>query len=393
MKRFQTILFYFTLLNLTCTASRQNPVPITPYTPIKVKPSPKPVVITDTVIYMTSQGVNVKSFGAIGDGIHDDQPAIKAAIEHSIIIGSYSIFLPFGVYAIFSPILLSNGISMYGESMGYETKGKRIGSYIYPGTTMFSAILFDTSVYKAGGEIASRSTFRDFGIFAENSQYGIYCDALTYSTFDRLFIRGATKTGIHIEYGWCNSFVNCESDFNKENGIELFHSINATGVVRCYLEGNGAFGLVVGGMAALSVENCTIESNSAGGAYFIGGYANVKLDNNYFEDNGFNGWAFTTPYITVKADVLINGSKDNTGRTLDSSFAIKGMSFTNNYHNGNNYMYFINSANGVALDNNINLSKSVPLVGLMNTQDCGKVYDLKVGYSNTDIPIKILQDY
>lgn len=54
--------------------------------------------------------VNVKDYGAVGDGIHDDTKAIQAAIKAIAITGGV-VFLPAGIYLIKDTITLGNGSS------------------------------------------------------------------------------------------------------------------------------------------------------------------------------------------------------------------------------------------------------------------------------------------
>ncbi|OMC94376.1 NosD domain-containing protein [Paenibacillus odorifer] len=52
--------------------------------------------------------LNVKMFGAIGNGIHDDTPAIQSCINYAATIGAYVLFPP-GIYKI-STIYIKNGV-------------------------------------------------------------------------------------------------------------------------------------------------------------------------------------------------------------------------------------------------------------------------------------------
>lgn len=44
--------------------------------------------------------VNVKDYGAVGDGVTDDTDAIRAAIEAVLEAGGGTIFLPEGIYLV-----------------------------------------------------------------------------------------------------------------------------------------------------------------------------------------------------------------------------------------------------------------------------------------------------
>jgi len=79
--------------------------------------------------------VNVKDFGAVGDGVADDTAAIQAAISGASPWGT--IFIPEGVYRVTSTITLpaSSGLN------GLQIKGIGNGTVIKPASTV--AIVFD----------------------------------------------------------------------------------------------------------------------------------------------------------------------------------------------------------------------------------------------------------
>ena len=52
--------------------------------------------------------VNVKDFGAVGDGVHDDTAAIQAAIDAAVALGGGRVFFPTGTYAITATLTTPN---------------------------------------------------------------------------------------------------------------------------------------------------------------------------------------------------------------------------------------------------------------------------------------------
>lgn len=70
---------------------------------------------------------DIKQFGAVGDGVADDQPAIQAAIDYIASIGGGSVYIPVGVFNVNSTIILPDfdtptssfgdvGMRIYGAS-------------------------------------------------------------------------------------------------------------------------------------------------------------------------------------------------------------------------------------------------------------------------------------
>jgi hypothetical protein len=106
--------------------------------------------------------VNVKDFGATGDGVTDDTTAIQAALN-SLIPNGGVLFFPQGTYLITSSLNVPSMVNLYGE-------GKQI-----------SKILTNNSI-----NLLSFSNENTYGTFIEylwlygnGSSNGIYCDATT----------------------------------------------------------------------------------------------------------------------------------------------------------------------------------------------------------------------
>ena len=69
--------------------------------------------------------INVKDFGAVGDGVTDDTAAIQAAID----VQKGPVFLPNGIYLVSSEIVIKDGTGIIGENPFW----KRRTGYVYTG--------------------------------------------------------------------------------------------------------------------------------------------------------------------------------------------------------------------------------------------------------------------
>jgi len=63
--------------------------------------------------------VNVKDFGAVGDGVTDDTAAIQAAINYVASIGSGTIVFPHGTFLVTSGFLITTPIKFVGDGNGW----------------------------------------------------------------------------------------------------------------------------------------------------------------------------------------------------------------------------------------------------------------------------------
>lgn len=95
-----------------------------------------------TALHSLPDGVmlDVKNFGAVGDGSHDDTTAINNALSTS-----KNAFLPAGVYLVTSPILLPDGCTLTGAGRGQTIIRAKANSF--SGTHVVKSSKFDT-LYK-----------------------------------------------------------------------------------------------------------------------------------------------------------------------------------------------------------------------------------------------------
>ena len=91
--------------------------------------------------------INVSLFGAKGDGVTDDQPAIQRAIEHCSLRGYKTLNLNTGVYYL-SSVATGVGSSIPTSEIGYGAgEFLNIGYYPDPLSTIRYSNMYDTLSY------------------------------------------------------------------------------------------------------------------------------------------------------------------------------------------------------------------------------------------------------
>ena len=128
--------------------------------------------------------VNVKDFGAVGDGVHDDTAAIQAAIASIADVGGI-VFLPSGKYAISSTLILGNGTTTSVSTQN--------------GISVRGASAYSTSIEwvgAAGGQIAAiagicqGNSFGDLTMDGKNiAEKGLEIVSGQYAQWEQLLIR------------------------------------------------------------------------------------------------------------------------------------------------------------------------------------------------------------
>lgn len=244
--------------------------------------------------------VNIKDFGAIGDGIADDTTSINNAINSLIQnnVGGGTVFIPVGSYRLTSSINLRNGIILKGATPQ--------GSRLFADANDFPIVI---------SREASRVSIEDLRIDGAG-RTGIYGIALYDATGIRVknvWIDSATR-GIYINNTY---FVELETlrIVGSQIAYEMLNAANVINMKNCYsitteraLEWTGSSSLIVNG--------CSFEGRSlvrlrrVQGATFHGCYwegLHEESDIPTFvevggiNDNSAKGISFKGNYFLIKA--------------------------------------------------------------------------------------------
>jgi hypothetical protein len=235
------------------------------------------VVLTDAygaaaLIDRGAQIVNVKAFGAIGDGVADDAPAIQAAINAAATLGA-NVYIPGGTYRLNSGIT-STDVTVLGAG-GARTilEFYGAGTAVVLTTTRPGTVGSFRLVSKAAGQTGIRTTgefpaVRD--VRMEEFDFGLRVGASTgvspsyYGTFRSVNIRTTVGTG--------TAGLSVFGGFPASNA-NTFNDIVVTGRFTTLIDlaGHGNT-FVAGDVVAMNVEPVDCWRISGNGNRIYGGY-------------------------------------------------------------------------------------------------------------------------
>lgn len=258
-----------------------------------------PCTGSDTFPYL-----NIKDFGAKGDGKSDDTKALKAAIKEAV-KSEGTIYFPTGVYCI-HPVELPSHITLLGNS-AWAYANKDGEDPLFEGRTILKALSGDARALLDLG--SSRGT-RIMGLTLDGDKqgggmHGVYarhagCDQ--YICIEDCRINNFSGSGIKLERCWVFSVRRCLIMFNGEHGVDCTGGYDGW-IIDCQLTANRGAGMYAHGEP---YEGITEEHRQA--IKFFG-TASVMVTANRVEWNRQGG-------------ILLKGSNSMqiTGCSIDHNF-------------------------------------------------------------------------
>lgn len=235
--------------------------------------------------------INVKWFGAIGNGIADDTKAIQKAIDvvynnnkpinmtGGWLLGSGVIYFPSGTYNINSSLIIKDNISLLGENKNSVRINSSVptaitnieGTAISP-TKMNYAISIENLFLTGGGielQGASKSQIKNVNIFNTPSGSGIILRLTTALYLDQIQVFNCLR-GISIE-GSAGKGPSTTIDINRlwvahcaKEGVKIISYPNeliSSKISNSIFEYNEK-GVVLSGRNEISFNNIHFEQNS-----------------------------------------------------------------------------------------------------------------------------------
>lgn len=256
--------------------------------------------------------INVKDFGAVGNGVTDDAAAIQAAITFAATLGA-QVFVPSATYVCGSAITLKTGVELLGagkESSILRFTGGTDGLVMSDAfaVVVIRNLKIQTSNAAAGKAInfsnkasgAAHCIIDSVEIAYTGSgrwSYGLWATSFQTSRLTSLRCYQAATVGFRLEYA-CNALV----------------------FVGCEIVGSSGVGTIARG---LDVDG----TSSSGGTALFEFYWHGGTIQGYFTHSAVNSAGWTSPKVwglhventngapSAGADIVINGTSVNASFT------------------------------------------------------------------------------
>jgi hypothetical protein len=236
------------------------------------QPAPTPVPIP---------GMNVRDFGAVGDGQTDDTAAVQAALDAAA-LNQCTVFVPEGVFLV-------SRIRMHPHT---GLVGNATWSYQEPGGSVLKLKAGDSNclIDITGARGATVNGLSLQGSDVGTDVHGIFMGEFPEKKqedaprIERCHISRFTGDGIHLNPTWCFSIRGCEVIFNKGHGLYVKGWDGF--ILDNWFSGNGKVGYCADGPnASVTMTGNRIEWNKGGGIRIRGG-SHYNITGNYIDRSG-----------------------------------------------------------------------------------------------------------
>jgi hypothetical protein len=305
------------------------------------------------------EGVSVKDFGAVGDGVADDTTAIQNAINS----GAGVVHLPKGTYKITSPLYMDGGVKLIGDG------GTNRATSIVKGTntagTGSNTIGGQTDSYVKNAIIIMRHPNSGYGYSNEirgislqssgyTVEYGIFAPRVAYTVLEDVEIFQC-KFGWYTNDCWFTTFTKVIANCNSiESGLAAANGFGAygwTGSVGFWFTDQGETGASPTG-TTFNAEQCWARDCAYG--WLIYGLQYSSMNACGADNISFNPYKFLVSNVTMNGcgaeNVYVAGngviSSFNSRLTINNfqTYAIYGST------NSNSAMLWITDAASVMLN-------------------------------------------
>jgi hypothetical protein len=286
--------------------------------------------------------VDVRAFGAKGDGVTDDTAAIQAAID-SIVVGT--VYFPPGKFLLKSIFLRNKKVNLRGASSGYDYQDTNSASVLkFTGGTKGIAFFPESGLNMEEGAFIADLTIDGNNVI----DYGIWM--ATCGIIERVTVKGTKVAGIYL-YNLTNQvhIINSSITSNYGDGIYVLgHFTTPFTVKNSNIRWNKGNGVYISSGYFYRFQDCVIESNLKYGVwirkiYSPQGYFGDRglFANCWFEANNSSKYGANTQ-VYIGTDTIVPNDNNTTGNKFYRCV------FSPTSPNGN-YVY-VDSANDTMFD-------------------------------------------
>lgn len=341
-----------------------NTIPPVPPLPLELAPLARWLELirnnTTTGGSSSSDYINVKDYGALGNGVTDDYASIQAALTFATTYGG-TVFFPAGTYVCNTPLVVDTGTSWSHHGPRANLKGA--GS----ANTRLLCTAASVQFLTIGG-FGAQYYINIEGLYFQGPGYvdetghpavdgygtgtAIRVQASSWSRFSDVVVRG-WGTAYNITDTFSMLFDGCYVQSNLQGltlGTTIYAHPNAITFVSCGISDNKNYGVYADLATTLNMTGGSVENNGIGGSgVFVGGVfvsggtdgaAQVNMSGVYFEGNAGT------------ADVYINNA------TNPGASSFSGCTFNRIY-------------NTDYVTNNILIGSGVGMINKVSVQGCG----------------------
>jgi len=230
--------------------------------------------------------INVKDYGATGDGVTNDSAAIQSAINYAEANGGNLIWFPAGTYFIGTTGLLVKYINISLWGAGGASVIKTSAAITVPALTYG-----DGSTVPRPGESMIHGISIDGNNSSNVNAHGIkfWCSLTTISN---CFIKNCGGYGMYFFQSWSTWVQNNHVFGCNEGSIYIGQECNAFTCVANEFNWSNKHGIVLNGGHGIRLLNNQVEECQGYGLYVLGNglsaIRNVLYQENYHERNGKN---------------------------------------------------------------------------------------------------------
>lgn len=224
--------------------------------------------------------VNVKNYGAVGDGVTDDTDAFKAALAD---MDGGTLFIPNGDYIISDTLTIDKPINIYGASAYMDFAFGYYGSVIhfkgnvqtlfdvkFSGTNIENLILKNESNHEnpygiALSDVVNEQTTVNINhvyrcIYITDFGAGILqtCQTVFECLLEKCWANGCT-VGFLFTSGTSITFLNCWTTWCKEVGYNLQNNAYCS-FINCAADNNAKYSYSLINLLGCSLVNCGCET-------------------------------------------------------------------------------------------------------------------------------------